>query len=1281
MDATISVVCYKSKTLSNGEHPLMLRISKDGKKKYQSLGISVNPKFWDFQKNKPKPKCPNLEYLQKIILDKKLELQKKKLEIKSDQKEYSAATLLEANANLLVAKTVDCFYKEIIAQCEINNKCGNRLVYLNSYNSLKRFTNGKLEIPFNSINVAWLEKYEKWLRSNGNKETTISLMFRTLRSTYNKAIKERCAHLSDYPFQEYKISKFDTSTQKRAIAKTDMLKFTETSQPIGQKKYVELSKDIFIFSYLCGGINFTDIANLTQENIVNGRLHYIRQKTGKLIKIGIPQEAMQIIKKYTDIIVTQVFQYYSSEPSDDLLATEKKAIKGIFRYIYYKDRPNFFKNTTKILHRVKNCSVNAPELQQYIINDVVSRIYKNEQTLYTSKELGTNPEGVSIDWVDAYIGNIANFAPTNAEAIHIWKLTKKYNRRELNVLRWLLPRLQTQQDKDIVHKDLLNEQGQMQDKYIENSYIEFQTELVRFLDMDEAKEIYLNASFIYEASPSADDDDIDDFFSDSAESAHGQESNNETYLTELKEKRIRNFARQLMHKAQTLADIHDIKNFLQKNDKGVVPHDDAVFFFNFIAPYTWLEVFKRFSQPEELVAFFNELTELSVDKKEDTSMFLNKTEVLNGALENIPSSYAYDLWNRMGNNCDGYSLNFMLQKAKNFEQAKGIFNTFMERLEQQEEENKTKLKVGEIYLNDLLDTTSTYSGIKECEELFHKYHLLEADQSLLDYPSQHTQGILYQRMTLKEIKAHMKRHRPQNGDESRNIRTIVQFILKISNYEEAYQALFGETPDCITPEEQQILNHSPYVVSEMFNKVKTPEEGGVARDFFENRLDKSLLNHPDANILNIIINNRFIYPYYEQKVDMIKRMSEKYTVQQNSYTHKHLLYHLTNHTQDSLPPEEIQLIINEEIMKSLDAPKDVLKQMLIQRYYAGRAQDNVPQPFPIYTSEGWKIKESTILEYVYCLLDVGVYDGGIIFCCMKALLRQNDKENAQRLQEQAINKKVFINYDSYCMLKKLGAVIPKPYLFVEHYPIMKDICYQMRERGMTFEEAESRIKEMEDDLHISIARTQIYWNNVISRMANNRTNKKLVLQNTLKFIDEHHVPMSPEIYYSLLHTITSIEDYTKVKGLYKGELNIGHIFVLLKKIPEFAKYRIAEWAFVACLRQEFDEWYDILCSISEKEQEKRIKIMLQSERYKQLQVITPKGYLNQTFLFWWTIRYAVSETEEQRKAELDTLVTMIPNPFVPQYPKMIEKFFIPYPQDLLEIIREYIGRIISSEPQ
>ena len=68
LSATVTVVCYKWKTLSNGENPLMLRVTKEGKSQYQSLGISLNPKHWNFKKNELKPKCPNYEQIQKIIL-------------------------------------------------------------------------------------------------------------------------------------------------------------------------------------------------------------------------------------------------------------------------------------------------------------------------------------------------------------------------------------------------------------------------------------------------------------------------------------------------------------------------------------------------------------------------------------------------------------------------------------------------------------------------------------------------------------------------------------------------------------------------------------------------------------------------------------------------------------------------------------------------------------------------------------------------------------------------------------------------------------------------------------------------------------------------------------------------------------------------------------------------------------------------------------------------------------------------------------------------------------
>ena len=42
MNAIISVICYKSKTLSNGEHPLMLRVAQNGKSKYKGLGLSIH---------------------------------------------------------------------------------------------------------------------------------------------------------------------------------------------------------------------------------------------------------------------------------------------------------------------------------------------------------------------------------------------------------------------------------------------------------------------------------------------------------------------------------------------------------------------------------------------------------------------------------------------------------------------------------------------------------------------------------------------------------------------------------------------------------------------------------------------------------------------------------------------------------------------------------------------------------------------------------------------------------------------------------------------------------------------------------------------------------------------------------------------------------------------------------------------------------------------------------------------------------------------------------------
>ena len=299
MSIKVSVICFKSKVLSNGNHPLMLRITENKKRVMKSLGISVNPKHWDFNKEEPKPKCPDYELIQNIILKVKSEYQHKILQKLSDE-EFTASSLINEQKEEIKAKTVEEFYLSLIETLKQKGKIGNSYAYLNSYNTLRNFNKGKkLNYTFSHIDVAFCRKFEDWMRSKGNKDTTLSYQFRTLRATFNKAIEAKIVAREKNPFIEYKLSHFNTKTIKRALSKEDILKIINTNCSC-QNELRQLAHNLFTFSYLCGGISFVDIAHLTPKNIIDGRLIYQRQKTHGSINLMLSDKAQQIIDKYAD---------------------------------------------------------------------------------------------------------------------------------------------------------------------------------------------------------------------------------------------------------------------------------------------------------------------------------------------------------------------------------------------------------------------------------------------------------------------------------------------------------------------------------------------------------------------------------------------------------------------------------------------------------------------------------------------------------------------------------------------------------------------------------------------------------------------------------------------------------------------------------------------------------------------------------------------------------------------------------------------------------------------
>ena len=295
MSTTVNVVCYKSKVLKNNESPLMIRVCKDRKMKYQSLGISILPKYWDFKANKPTSKCPNKEYIERLIAEKVKVYTDKVIEFKSQEKEFTATSLMEKVNKPVKRKTVQEVFNQYIQELESANRLRYADMYKCTMHSLIKF-NKHLDIPFSDMDTIWLKRYEVWLQSQGLAINTLGTRFRHLRVIYNFAIEEKIVKSEYYPFNSFKVSKLSQTTAKRSIQKDEILSVLNYQ---GQTPLECLAIDLFTFSYLAAGINFGDIARLTKDNILENRLIYIRKKTQKQIKVLLQEQAIKLIQKYS----------------------------------------------------------------------------------------------------------------------------------------------------------------------------------------------------------------------------------------------------------------------------------------------------------------------------------------------------------------------------------------------------------------------------------------------------------------------------------------------------------------------------------------------------------------------------------------------------------------------------------------------------------------------------------------------------------------------------------------------------------------------------------------------------------------------------------------------------------------------------------------------------------------------------------------------------------------------------------------------------------------------
>lgn len=387
--ASVKVVFYKHKTLKDGKHPILLQVIKDRKIKRISTGYSASKKEWDFKENKPSAKHPFQTELELVIAEKKKSLLKQVLNLDENNKQYSAATVVQKVKRKKAAYSVFIYFDEIIKQLKTANRIGNAEVYQTCKNVLSDF-NQRNDLAFTQIDVAFLNKFETACKSKGLKESSISSYLRTLRAVFNRAINEDIITLDVYPFKQYKIGKLKLDTQKRAI-RAEQIVLIEKFKAKENSRLL-LAKNIFLFSYYTMGTNLVDIANLTWDQVKDGRLKYIRTKTHKPLNIILIEKAKQILQTYKKQKTDKyIFPIYSENVH---ITAQQKANR------LHKILQQVNEDLKKIAHE---CGINE-KLTTYVARHSVATILKRKgvSTTVISELLGHETEEITQTYLDSF---------------------------------------------------------------------------------------------------------------------------------------------------------------------------------------------------------------------------------------------------------------------------------------------------------------------------------------------------------------------------------------------------------------------------------------------------------------------------------------------------------------------------------------------------------------------------------------------------------------------------------------------------------------------------------------------------------------------------------------------------------------------------------------------------------------------------------------------------------------------------------------------------------------
>lgn len=305
--ATSKVLLNFQRPNQKGELPIVIRVTHHRVTRMVLINRHLNPVAWDAETESIKTPNgltrPEKLFYQKLLTyvnDQKLIIDNIILDFDKKNAPYTAEDVKiqyqKQTGKLVAANTYFTYFEKHLTDLEAQHRYSTAENKRAALNKFKEYRKGR-DIEFEALNPVLINEFINHCYKANLDVNTIIAYISALRSTYNKAVEEEYIEINTAPFWKAKLK--PRETVKRSLSR-DYIKMIKDYNPNGNPR-TGFAQDVFMFCYYTRGTSIKDALCMKVSQLMENRFYYYRLKTRRLYNIKLIPEAMEIVKKYSDL--------------------------------------------------------------------------------------------------------------------------------------------------------------------------------------------------------------------------------------------------------------------------------------------------------------------------------------------------------------------------------------------------------------------------------------------------------------------------------------------------------------------------------------------------------------------------------------------------------------------------------------------------------------------------------------------------------------------------------------------------------------------------------------------------------------------------------------------------------------------------------------------------------------------------------------------------------------------------------------------------------------------